>query len=84
VSYLSGTPLLNIYLRLMGAKIGRNVFLQSDNFAVHDLLSIGENSSVNSDAEPAWVLRKRREAQIGHVRVGKGCLIGTRADFGRE
>ena len=27
VAYLTGTPLLNIYFRLMGAKIGRNVYL---------------------------------------------------------
>jgi hypothetical protein len=29
VAYLAGTPLYNIYLRLMGAKIGRNVYLGS-------------------------------------------------------
>jgi non-ribosomal peptide synthetase-like protein len=79
VSYLSGTPLLNIYLRLMGAKIGRNVFLQSDNFAVHDLLSIGEDSSVNSDASLLGYSISGGKLSIGRVRVGKRCLIGTRA-----
>src|SRR5439155_20080287 len=50
VGYLAGTPLLTIYLRLMGAKIGRNVHLDSDSFAIYDLLSIGEDSSVNVDS----------------------------------
>src|SRR5258708_24151007 len=50
VGYLEGTPLLNIYLRLMGARVGGNVFLGANNFAIYDLLSIGDNSSVNSDA----------------------------------
>ena len=50
VSYLAGTPLLNIYLRLMGARIGRNVFLNSDSFAIYDLLSIGDDSTINDDS----------------------------------
>jgi len=28
VNYLDGTPLLNMYYRAMGAKIGRGVFLR--------------------------------------------------------
>ena len=50
VGYLTGTPLLNIYLRLMGAKIGPNVHLASDAFAIYDLLTIGEDSSINADS----------------------------------
>ena len=50
VGYLTGTPLLNIYLRLMGAKIGPNVHLDSDTFAIYDLLTIGEDSSINADS----------------------------------
>jgi len=50
VSYMTGTPLLNIYLRLMGAKVGSNVHLGSETFAIYDLLSIGDESSINVDA----------------------------------
>ena len=32
VAYLTGTPLLNIYFRLMGAKIGRNVYPRHGRF----------------------------------------------------
>jgi len=79
VTYLSGTPLLNIFLRLMGAKIGRNVFVQTDNFAIYDLVSIGEGSSINSDASLLGYSVSGGKLKIGHVRVGRRCLIGTRA-----
>ena len=41
VGYLAGTPLLNIYLRLIFPKIGSNVHLDSFSFAIYDLLAIG-------------------------------------------
>ena len=50
VHYLAGTPLLNIYFRLMGARVGRNVHLASPNFACYDLLDIGDGTSVGTDA----------------------------------
>src|SRR5262249_35959113 len=34
VGYLCGTPLMNLYLRLMGARVGNNSHLRTDHFAV--------------------------------------------------
>ncbi len=38
--------MLNIFFRLMGAKIGRNVYLGTEDFAVYDLLTIGDDASI--------------------------------------
>jgi non-ribosomal peptide synthetase-like protein len=79
VAYLSGTPLLNIYLRLMGAKVGRDVHLSSNNFAIYDLLSIGEGSSINSDASVLGYTVEDGCLKLGTVSIGTRCFVGTRA-----
>ena len=47
----TGTPIYNFYLRLMGAKIGRNVVISSRHGPVcADLLSIGDNTILRKDS----------------------------------
>ena len=49
-SYLTGTPLLAVYYRLMGARIGANVYLGNDGCQAYDLLSIGDDSCLGADS----------------------------------
>jgi non-ribosomal peptide synthetase-like protein len=79
VAYLTGTPLLNVYVKLMGAKIGRDVHLASNNFAIYDLLEIGEGSSINSDANLLGYLVEDGQLKLGAVTIGDQCFVGTRA-----
>jgi non-ribosomal peptide synthetase-like protein len=79
VSYLAGTPLYNIYLRLMGAAIGRNVHLDCDAFVVYDLLSIGEDSSINADSSLPGYTVENGWLKIGRVTIGRRCFVGARA-----
>jgi non-ribosomal peptide synthetase-like protein len=83
-NYLTGTPLLNWYYRLMGAKIGENVYLGNDGGAIFDLLSIGDDSCLGADSHftgstvaDGWLI-------IGPIEIGKRCFIGTRALLGPE
>ena len=82
VGYLTGTPLFNIYLRLMGAKIGPNAHLASDAFAIYDLLSIGEDSSVNADSTLLGYTIEDGQLKIGPITIGKRCFVGARATVG--
>jgi non-ribosomal peptide synthetase-like protein len=84
VSYLSGTPLLSVYLRMMGARVGKNVFLQSDNFAIYDLLSLGDDSSINADATLLGYSVSDGLLHIGPVMIGSRCFVGTRAVVGEN
>jgi non-ribosomal peptide synthetase-like protein len=79
VSYLSGSPFLSVYLRLMGARIGKDVFLQSDNFAIYDLLNIGDHSSVNVDANLLGYSIQGGRFHVGRIEIGERCFVGTRA-----
>jgi len=84
VAYLAGTPLYNIYLRLMGAKIGRNVFLGCDAFASYDLLAIGDDSSINVDSTLPGYRVENGWLKIGRVTVGRRCFVGARAAVGLD
>jgi len=79
VSYLTGTPLYNLYLRWMGAKIGKNAHLDSDAFACYDLLAIGDDSSVNADSNLLGYTVEYGWLKIGRVTIGRRCFVGARA-----
>ena len=75
--FLSGTPWLNLYYRLLGAKIGTNVYLSAVDIAVPDLVSIGADTNigysarlVNSSVEKGWLT-------IGRIEIGDRCFVGA-------
>ena len=77
-SYLTGTPLLGVYYRLMGAQIGANVSLGNDGCQAHDLLTIGDDSCLGADShftgatfEDGWLILER-------IEIGQRCFVGTR------
>ena len=84
VGFFAGTPLLNIYLRLMGANIGRDAHLASDDLSAFDLVSIGgrttlgiESSLTNCTVEDGWL-------KLGTINIGPDCVIGIRSVIGRN
>ncbi|MBI3877891.1 MAG: amino acid adenylation domain-containing protein [Verrucomicrobia bacterium] len=79
IGYLSGTPLLNIYYRLMGARIGANVHLGADNFAIFDLLEIGRDTSIGTDASVLGYTVENGFLKIAPVKIGERCFVGTRS-----
>lgn len=79
IDYLAGTPLLSLFYRLMGAKIGANVHLATDNCLAYDLLEIGDDSSVGEESSLAGCTVERGRLRIGPIRVGRRVFIGTRA-----
>jgi len=70
-----GTPWLNLYLRLLGAKIGRHVFIDNIIVAVPELLTIEEGADLGS----AVIISNARVSQgyliVGPVRIGQGALV---------
>lgn len=76
---MRGTPFLTWYYRLLGARIGRNVHMGSDRFRICDMVSIGNNVSINSDAHIMAYKVSNGQLHIGPVVIGKNCTIGTRS-----
>jgi non-ribosomal peptide synthetase-like protein len=79
VDYLGGTPLLGLYYRMLGAKIGKNVHLASDHATAFDLVSIGDDSSIGTDAALLAHTVRNGRLILAPVKIGKRCFVGNRA-----
>ncbi len=82
VHYLDGTPLLNLYYRLMGAQIGRDVFIGSFTLTTFDVFTVGNGSSIgiNSSVDGASV--EGGMLRIEPVTIGSNCWVGSRCALG--
>jgi non-ribosomal peptide synthetase-like protein len=80
--FLIGTPLLAIYYRLLGAKIGPRVYLGTGHLGAYDLTSIGEDTSIGSEANLSGYGVEEGCLKIGTVEIGRRCYIGSRAMLG--
>lgn len=81
-NYLTGTPLLNWYYRLMGARIGANVYLGNDGGAMFDLLTIGDDSCLGADSHFTGATVADGWLVIGPISIGERCFVGTRTLLG--
>jgi non-ribosomal peptide synthetase-like protein len=79
VDYLAGTPLLGLYYRLLGAKIGKNVHLASDLATAFDLISIDDDSSIGIDAALLAHTVKNGRLILAPITIGKRCFVGNRS-----
>jgi len=76
---LSATPFLAVFYRLMGAKIGANVYLGSTRLLCFDLLTIGAEASIAREAALLGYRVERDRLIIGPIQVGQGGYVGLRA-----
>ncbi|HEX3605708.1 MAG TPA: Pls/PosA family non-ribosomal peptide synthetase [Candidatus Dormibacteraeota bacterium] len=74
---LSGTPMLAPLLRLLGARIGRRVFLATIAFSEFDLVELGDDSSMGEEAALQTHLYEDRVMKMSRVRVGERSSLGA-------
>ena len=79
INLLEGTPFLAWYLRLLGAKVGKRVFLNSSEVTEFDLVEIGDDVALNADCTIQTHLFEDRVMKMSTVRVGPGCSVGSQA-----
>jgi len=78
LDYLRGTPWLPVFLRLLGVKIGRRVWMNSTDITEYDMVSIGDDSALNEDCGPQTHLFEDRVMKVGPVKIGERCSVGAR------
>jgi non-ribosomal peptide synthetase-like protein len=76
---LQGTPLLPWYLRLLGCRIGRGVFMDTTGFIEFDLVDIGDRAILNKDCILQTHLFEDRVMKGAQLRVGADCEIGAQS-----
>ena len=71
-----GTPILPIYLRLMGATVGRDVWCETLNVTEFDTVTLGDGCVINRHAVIETHLFHDRLMRIGPATVGAGATLG--------
>jgi non-ribosomal peptide synthetase-like protein len=82
VFLLTGSPLMNWYCRLMGAKIGKDVYLGTSELLAYDLLTIDDGSSIGTDSNLMGCEIVDGWLKIDRITVGKDCVVGTNSVLG--
>ncbi len=75
---LRGTPMLPWALRLLGARIGRGVYLNTTDLTEFDCVRIGDEAELNAWSGPQTHLFEDRVMKIGHVEIGARVTVGVR------
>ena len=78
LDFLRGTPMLPWALRLLGAKIGRGVWLNTTDLTEFDCVRIGDEAELNASCGPQTHLFEDRVMKIGLVEVGARTTVGPR------
>lgn len=74
-----GSPIMNFYLRAMGAKVGRDAYVETLAITEYDQVDIGASASINRGGCVETHLFQDRVMQIGPARLGQGASIGSRS-----
>ena len=73
---VAGTPLLNVWFRLMGAKIGRGVWCETYWLPETDLVELGDGATVNQGSVVQTHLFHDRMLSMDRVILKRGATLG--------
>ncbi|ASG19856.1 Pls/PosA family non-ribosomal peptide synthetase [Nitrospirillum viridazoti] len=76
MSWIAGTPLMRLYARAMGGRIGHGSFLGCHGGMLWDLITIGDHATVGEDT-----LLLTHHVRAGHIEIGT-VAIGSNATVG--
>jgi non-ribosomal peptide synthetase-like protein len=76
MSFSIGTPLMSAYLRLLGAKVGRDVWCETMALTEFDLVTLGDGAVVNRHACVETHLFHDRLLRIGPSTFEAGATLG--------
>jgi non-ribosomal peptide synthetase-like protein len=79
---LAGTPLLALYYRCMGARVGRNCTIDTPLASIYDLLSIGDDTSIGSETQILGYRVEDGLFLVGSIDVGSRCFVGIHSTLG--
>ena len=79
LAVFAGSPVYNMYLRALGAKIGRGATILSGNLPVAtDLLTVGADTIIRKDSTFTGYRAVAGKIQIGPVTIGRDVFIGDK------
>lgn len=82
MAMFAGTPVYNFYLRLLGARIGRDAVLMSGSPVATDLLEVGDGAFVARSSFLSGYRVRSGYIEIGAVHIGARAYVGVASVLG--
>ena len=79
-----GTPLMSLYYRAMGAKVGRHCTIGTPLCAAFDLVTIADGASIGPDTQLLGYRVEDGWLKLGTVSIGRDCFVGTHCCLGLD
>jgi len=81
---MQGTPLASFAMRLLGARVGKGVFVSGFEAGAIDLIEIGDDVTLGGKLSLANAEVIGNELVIGRIMIGKDAYIGTSCAIGHD
>lgn len=78
LDFLRGTWWLPFFMRFLGVKIGKKVWLNTTDITEFDMVTIGDEAMLNEDCGPQTHLFEDRIMKVGSVKIGSQTTINSR------
>ena len=75
--FMSGTPFAKLFYKILGCKIGKNVFINTKGLHDSYLLEIEDNVVIGGDSNINCHIFEGNELILGKVKIGSNTLIGA-------
>jgi non-ribosomal peptide synthetase-like protein len=76
IQALVGTPFLAWLMRFLGAKVGSRSFINTTDWTETDLIKIGSDVAINTNAPLQAHLFEDRVMKVGAITIGERCSVG--------
>ena len=84
IKWLQGSPVMRVYWRLLGAKVGRDVIISDYEAGAIDLIEIGDGASFGSKTTFANGEAIGDKLIIGRITIGRDVCAGASVVFGHD
>ncbi|CAH1648536.1 Non-ribosomal peptide synthetase-like protein [Hyphomicrobiales bacterium] len=84
MKWFQGSPIMRVYLRALGAKVGDDALISEFEVGAIDLVTIGAGASTGGKVKFANAEVVGNELIIGEIAVGERAYIGTSCVIGRN
>ena len=80
----AGTPLMILYYRAMGAKVGRDALISTLHCVAYDLVTIGDGASISAETQLLGYRVEDGMLLLGTVEIGDNCFVGMHCALGLD
>jgi len=84
IKWFQGTPIMGLYLRALGARVGSDCIISEIEAGAFDLLDIGPGSVIGGKVNFSNAEVVGNELLIGRIHLGAESHVGTSAVIGRD